>query len=102
MGETSEALMMNSLASVAELKGIIDGKGTNSSQWFIALQPLPNLNYYDEELFEKDCTAPDTSCHTPFGWVIEGMDVVEGIVEGDVIKTVTIELLERGTTKIPS
>ena len=80
-------------------KGIIDGKGTNSSQWFITMTALPHLDTYDEELYEKDCKLPDTSCHMPFGIVIEGMDVVESIVEGDVIKSVTVEKLEPGTSK---
>ncbi|MCH8207020.1 MAG: peptidylprolyl isomerase [Chloroflexi bacterium] len=83
-------------------KGVVDGQGTNSSQWFITLEPLPHLNYYDEDLRKRDCTQQGTSCHTPFGWVIEGMDVVESIVEGDVIKTVTVEKVEQGTIKVPS
>lgn len=79
--------------------GIVDGKGTNSSQWFITMKPLPHLNTYDEDLYEKDCAQPDTSCHTPFGIVSEGMDVVESIVEGDIIKTITVEKLEAKTSK---
>ena len=82
-----------------ENKGIVDGKGTNSSQWFITMTALPHLDTYDEELYERDCTLPDISCHTPFGVVIEGMDVVESIIEGDVIKSVTVEKLENGTSK---
>jgi len=83
-------------------KGMIDGKGTNSSQWFITLKELPELDYYTEDLDLRDCAQPDVSCHSAFGWVFEGMDVVESIVEGDKIKTVTIERLERGTgSKIP-
>ena len=82
--------------------GVIDGEGTNSSQWFIILQPSPDLDYYDEELFKRICGEPGTSCHTPFGLVIEGMDVVESIVEGDVVSTITVEKLEDGTSTIPS
>ncbi len=86
------------IVSVAN-NGIVDGKGTNSSQWFITLKPLPEFNTYDEDLYEKDCNPPGTPCHTPFGIVAEGMDVVESIVEGDKIKTVTVEKLEPKTSK---
>ena len=79
--------------------GIVDGKGTNSSQWFITLKPLPEFNTYDEDLYEKDCAPPGTPCHTPFGIVSEGMEVVESIIEGDKIKTVTVEKLEPKTSK---
>ena len=75
------------------------GTHTNSSQWFIALTALPDFDYYDEELRERDCTLSDISCHTPFGFVIEGMDVVKNIFDGDRIKTVTIEKLPDGGSK---
>ena len=75
-----------------------DGTGTNSSQWFIALAPIPEFDYYDEELRLLDCGQQGVSCHTPFGVVIEGMDVVRDIVDGDRIETVLIEKLPGGTS----
>ena len=74
--------------------GVRNGRGTNGSQFFITFLPTPALDGHG-----KDCTAPRTSCHTVFGKVIEGMDVVNNIslrnpqaarTPGDAIKTITI------------
>ena len=73
-----------------------DGTGTNSSQWFIALAPIPEFDFYDEEIRLRDCSQQGVSCHTPFGVVIKGMDVVRDIVDGDRIETVLIEKLPGG------
>ena len=75
------------------------GRGTNSSQWFIALEALREFDYYDEDRRERECTRQEISCRTPFGFVIEVMDIVRKIVDGDRIKTVTIEKLPAGTSK---
>ena len=75
-----------------------DGTGTNSSQWFIALAPIPEFDFYDAEIRLRDCSQQGVSCHTPFGVVIEGMDVVRDIVDGDRIETVLIEKLPGGTS----
>ena len=59
--------------------GIRDGKGTNGSQFFITFMPTPLLDGYNPDGTAKDCSPKGVSCHTVFGRVTEGMDVVNGI-----------------------
>ena len=75
-------------------------KGTNSSQWFIAYKAFPEYDYYDEELYKRDCASPDINCYTPFGMIFEGLDTAKSIIEGDIIKSVTIEKLENDTSTL--
>ena len=78
--------------------GISNGRGTNGSQFFITFIPTPSLDGYNPDGTAKDCS--EGSCHTVFGRVIEGMDVVNGIslrdpgtarIPGDAIATIIIE-----------
>jgi cyclophilin family peptidyl-prolyl cis-trans isomerase len=71
-----------------------NGSGTNGSQFFITFIPTPPLDGHG-----KNCSAPGTSCHTVFGRVVEGMDVVNNIsirdpntarTPGDAIRSIDI------------
>jgi len=78
--------------------GIQNGQGTNGSQFFITFVPTEFLDGYNPDGSEKDCRFD--SCHSVFGKVIDGLDVLDSISErdpgtattpGDVIKTIKIE-----------
>ena len=77
--------------------GVRSGKGTNGSQFFITFAPTPNLDGNNPDGSLKDCARE--SCHTVFGRVVEGMDVVTAIsirdpgtarTPGDAITTIVI------------
>ena len=59
------------------------GFGTNSSQFFITYGPTPHLDGYDPDGNLKNCPHPQVSCHTVFGKVVEGMDVLNAVRERD-------------------
>ena len=76
------------------------GDATNGSQFFIMFVPGTQLDGYNPNGTRKDCSIPGTSCHTVFGQVIEGMEIVHGIRRrnpstdpepGDIIQTITID-----------
>jgi peptidyl-prolyl cis-trans isomerase B (cyclophilin B) len=52
----------------------LSGKDTGGSQWFVTHSPQPHLD----------------GGYTVFGRVIRGMDVVDNIARGDVIRRVMI------------
>jgi len=76
------------------------GTNTNGSQFFITFVATPSLDGYDADGNLKPCRTAGVSCHSVFGKVVEGMDVVNAITPrdpgsatgpGDAIKTITIE-----------
>ena len=81
--------------------GMRNGNGTNGSQFFITFIATGFLDGLNPDGSPKNCSAPRTSCHSVFGNIVEGMDVVNGLTlrdpsrnpgfTGDVIKSVTIE-----------
>ncbi len=65
------------------------GLNTNTSQFFITLSAIPHLDpNVDGE--PKPCENPTVSCHAVFGKVINGMDIVFAIEQGDTIQSVNI------------
>lgn len=79
--------------------GTRGGRGTNGSQFFITYVPTLRLDGLNPDGSPKNCSAPGTSCHSVFGRVTGGMDVLNGIsarnpstarTPGDAIKTILI------------
>ena len=75
------------------------GTATNGSQFFITFIPTPSLDGYEADGTAKDCSQRGVSCHTVFGRVTDGMEVVNALsirdpatsrTPGDAIKTITI------------
>jgi len=57
------------------------GRDTGGSQFFIALAPLPHLNWADGK--------PENN-HTVFGHVLDGLDVVMSLRAGDSIESASV------------
>lgn len=64
-------------------KGILSmanpGFKANGSQFFITHKATPWLDGYDENGNLKPCPNPNVYCHTVFGEVVSGMEVVDSI-----------------------
>jgi cyclophilin family peptidyl-prolyl cis-trans isomerase/HEAT repeat protein len=61
----------------------LSGKDTGGSQWFVTHSPQPHLN----------------GGYTVFGQVVSGMDVVDRIVRGDLIRSIAISEFPRNAGK---
>lgn len=66
------------------------GYGTNGSQFYITHKDTPWLDAYDEDGNLKNCESRRTSCHTVFGEVVLGLEVIDSIQHNDGIETVKI------------
>ncbi len=66
------------------------GTSSNGSQFFITHKPTPWLDGYLNNGEMKDCAQPGAKCHTVFGRVVTGQDVVDSIAQYDMIKSVKI------------
>ncbi|XCF06027.1 peptidylprolyl isomerase [Tamlana crocina] len=75
-------------------KGVLamanSGFGTNGSQFYITHKATPWLDAYDEEGFLKNCEDRRVSCHTVFGEVVLGLEVVDSIEQNDTIQHIKI------------
>ena len=68
-------------------RGLVNGEATNGSQFFIMYtNDSPRLDGMKANGTPKDCSRE--SCHSVFGKVIEGMDVVNHQSNGEIIKFV--------------
>ncbi len=75
------------------------GLDTNGSQFFITFRDTAFLDHLNPDGSEKNCAQRGVSCHSVFGKVTSGMDVVNNITlrdpssattPGDVITTIRI------------
>ena len=86
------------VVSMANAGLLPDGQGTNGSQFFITFIKTPTLDGINPDGTLKDCSQG--SCHSVFGRLIEGMNVLGNIfprdpetanLPGDVIETIKIK-----------
>ena len=90
------------VVSMANAGLLPDGQGTNGSQFFITFIKTPTLDGVNPDGTLKDCSQG--SCHSVFGRVVEGMDVLGNIIPrdpatanlpGDVIRTIRITFVPK-------
>lgn len=60
------------------------GYGTNGSQFFITHKATPHLDGYDTNGNLKNCENPRVSCHTVWGQVVSGLEVLDTIAAVDM------------------
>ena len=79
--------------------GLQNGRGTNGGQFYITYSEQHRLDGLNLDGTPKPCHQPGVSCHSVFGEVVGGLDVVTGIRErdpstatfkGDVIESIVI------------
>ena len=65
------------------------GYDTNGSQFFVTQVPSPHLDAYTAEGELKNCSNPQIGCHTVFGQLREGFDVLKAISEVEMLNPKT-------------
>lgn len=79
-------------------KGVLamanSGYGTNGSQFYITHKETPWLDAYDKNDNLKKCANSRVSCHTVFGEVLLGIEIVDSIKQDDVI--VELNIIRKG------
>ena len=63
---------------------------SNSSQFFITKKSTPWLDGYTKSGNLKPCGKYGTACHTVFGKVLKGQDIVDSIQQDNRIKTIDV------------
>lgn len=63
---------------------------TNATQFFITNKPTPWLDGFTKDNKEKPCGKYGTACHTVFGNVLIGHDLIDSIKVNDIINNVKI------------
>jgi peptidyl-prolyl cis-trans isomerase A (cyclophilin A) len=56
-----------------------NGPDSNGSQFFVTLAPRPELDGFDANDKPKPCQERGVSCHSVFGHLLEGLDVLQAI-----------------------
>jgi cyclophilin family peptidyl-prolyl cis-trans isomerase/PKD repeat protein len=77
------------------------GSNTNGSQFFIAHEPSKSLDAYENDV-AKNCASDAVACHSVFGQVTGGLEIVTAMVERDPeaatapgVKILGITIIER-------
>ena len=79
--------------------GTPNGQGTNGSQFFITYKDTSFLDGLNADTSPKECSNQGVSCHSVFGKVISGMEVLQSIEPrdpsaggyADIIESIVIE-----------
>lgn len=64
--------------------------GTNGSQFYITHKETPWLDAYDENNMLRNCKNDRVSCHSVFGEVLLGIEIIDSIKQNDVIEELNI------------
>jgi cyclophilin family peptidyl-prolyl cis-trans isomerase len=77
------------------------GSNTNGSQFFITHEPSTSLDAYEGDV-AKNCANDAIACHSVFGRVTGGLEIVTGMVERDPEAATTPGVKILGITIIES
>ncbi|MFD2727208.1 peptidylprolyl isomerase [Hyunsoonleella rubra] len=75
-------------------KGVLamanSGYGTNGSQFYITHKETPWLDAYGEHGNLRDCEHPKNHCHSIFGEVVLGENIIDSIMANDTLRKLRI------------